>query len=77
MFANNNRSLKKSKHIDIKYVVVQERVQNGQLSIGHISTNSTIADPLTQAVPADVSFCTSLKNKDDGQTKFLKPNSQR
>ena len=29
MFANNNRSLTKSKHIDIKYLVVKERVQNG------------------------------------------------
>ena len=55
MFANNNRSLKKSKHIDIKYLVVQERVQNGQLSIGHIGTNSMIADPLTKAVPAIIS----------------------
>ena len=27
--------------------------------------------------PYDVSFCASLKHKDDGQTKFIKPNSQR
>ena len=56
MFANNNRSLIKSKHIDIKYLVVKERVQNGQLSIEHIGTNSMVADPLTKAVPASV-FC--------------------
>ena len=54
MFANNNRSLKKSKHIDIKYLVVKERVQNGQLSIEHIGTNSMLADPLTKAIPASV-----------------------
>ena len=50
MFANKNRSLKKFKHIDIKYLVVKEEVQNGQLSIEHIGTNSMIADPLTKAV---------------------------
>ena len=54
MFANNNRSLTKSKHIDIKYLVVKERVQNGQLSIEHIGTNSMVADPLTKGVPASV-----------------------
>ena len=54
MFANNNWSLTKSKHIDIKYLVVKERVQNGQLSIEHISTNSMVADPLTKGVPASV-----------------------
>ena len=53
-FANYNRSLTKSKHIDIKYLVVKERVQNGQLSIEHISTNSMLANPLTKAVLASV-----------------------
>ena len=54
MFANNNQSLTKSKHVDIKYLVFKERVKNGQLSIEHISTNSMIADPLTKAVSAKV-----------------------
>ena len=56
MFANNNQSLIKSKHIDIKYLVVKERVQNGQLSIEHIGTNSMVADPLTKGVPVSI-FC--------------------
>ena len=54
MFANNNRSLKKSKHIDIKYMVVKEQVQNGQLSIEHIDTNSMVTDPLIKGVPASI-----------------------
>ena len=54
MFANNNQSLTKSKHIDIKYLVFKERVQNDQLSIEHIRTNSMIADPLTKAMPATI-----------------------
>ena len=54
MVANNNQSLTKSKHIDIKYLVVKKRVQNGQLSIEHISSNSMLADPLTKGVPDSV-----------------------
>ena len=54
MFSNNNWSLKKSKHIDIKYLVVKERVQNDQLSIEHIGTNSMVAYPLTKGVSASV-----------------------
>ena len=33
LYSNNNRSSSKSKHIDIKFLVVKERVQNGQLFI--------------------------------------------
>ena len=54
LYSNNNRSLAKSKHIDIKFLIVKERVQSGQLSIQHIGTNSMIADPLTKGVPPNV-----------------------
>ena len=50
LFSNNNRSLTKSKHIDIKYLIVKERIQNGELSTEHIGTNSMVADPLTKGV---------------------------
>ncbi|CAN6443374.1 unnamed protein product [Victoria cruziana] len=53
-FSNNNRSLSKSKHIDIKYLVVKERTQNGQVSLEHIGTDSMIADPLTKGLPPKV-----------------------
>ncbi len=36
LYSNNNRSSTKSKFIDIKFLVVKERVQSGQLSIEHI-----------------------------------------
>lgn len=45
---------RKSKHIDIKFLVVKERVQSGQLSIEHIGQNSMIADPLTKELPPKV-----------------------
>ena len=54
LYSNNNRSSAKSKHIDIKFLVVEERVQSGHLSIEHIGTNSMIADPLTKGVPSKV-----------------------
>ena len=44
----------KSKHIDIKFLVVRERVQSSQMSIEHIGTNSIIADPLTKGLPPKV-----------------------
>ena len=54
MYSNNNRSSSKSKFIDIKFLVVKERVQNGQISIEHLGTNSMIADPLTKGLPPKV-----------------------
>ena len=54
MYSNNNRSSTKSKFIDIKFLVVKERVQNGQISIEHLGTNSMVADPLTKGLPPKV-----------------------
>ena len=54
MYSNNNRSSTKSKFIDIEFLVVKERIQEGQVSIEHIGTNSMIADPLTKGLPPKV-----------------------
>ena len=51
LYSNNNRSSTKSKHIDIKFLVVKERVQSGQITIEHLGTNSMIANPLTYGLP--------------------------
>ncbi|RDX83544.1 hypothetical protein CR513_35523, partial [Mucuna pruriens] len=50
LYSNNNRSTTKSKFIDIKFLVVKERVQNKQISIEHIGTSFMLADPLTKAL---------------------------
>jgi len=42
------------KHIDIKFLVVKEMVQSGQISVEHLGTNSIIADPLTKELPPKV-----------------------
>ena len=40
----------KSKHIDIKFLVVKERVQSRYISIEYIGTNFVLADPLTKGL---------------------------
>ena len=52
LHSTNNRSM--SKHIDIKFLVVKERVQSDQMSTEHISTNSIIVDPLTKGLSPKV-----------------------
>jgi len=50
LYSNNNRSTTKSKFIDIKFLVVMERVQNRQIFVEHIRTDSMLADPLTKGL---------------------------
>ncbi|XP_052210381.1 secreted RxLR effector protein 161-like [Diospyros lotus] len=54
LYSNNSKSSSKSKHIDIKLLVVKERVQSEQISIEHIRTNSMIANPLTKGLPPKI-----------------------
>ncbi|KAL8149333.1 hypothetical protein AgCh_006372 [Apium graveolens] len=49
-YLNNNRSTIEAKHIDIKFLVVKEKIQSGHISIEHIGTNSMIAGLLTKAL---------------------------
>ena len=48
---NNNKSRIRSKHINIKYLAIRERVKEMKVVIKHISTESMIADPLTKGMP--------------------------
>jgi hypothetical protein len=50
LYSNNNRSSSKSKHIDIKFLAVKERVQSRLISIEHIGTVFMLADPLTKGL---------------------------
>ena len=50
----NNKSGSLSKHIDIKYLAIRERVKEMKVVIGHISTESMIVDPLTKDMPPKV-----------------------
>ena len=50
-FFKNNKTIGGSKHIDIKYLVVREKVQNGLVSIEHIKNTLMLANPLTKGLP--------------------------
>ncbi|XP_061369307.1 uncharacterized protein LOC133312169 [Gastrolobium bilobum] len=54
LYFNNNKSSSKSKYIDIKFLVVKERIQNGEISIEYIRMNSMLADPLTKGFVPNV-----------------------
>lgn len=49
-FSKNNKISGKSKHIDIKYLVVRERIQNKEESVENISTQLMVVDPLTKGL---------------------------
>ncbi|XP_050895978.1 secreted RxLR effector protein 161-like [Lathyrus oleraceus] len=49
--AKNNKSGSRSKHIDIKYLAIRERVKDKIVVINHISTNLMIIDPLIKGMP--------------------------
>ena len=51
-FSKNNKTTRGSKHIDIKYFVVREKVQNEVVSIKHIENTLMLADPLTKGLPS-------------------------
>ncbi|KAL3506909.1 hypothetical protein ACH5RR_032291 [Cinchona calisaya] len=49
--AKNNKSGSQSKHIDIKYLAIRERVKENKVVIEHVNTELMIADPLTKGMP--------------------------
>ena len=53
-YAHNNRSSGAAKHIDIRYYVVKEKVQDHIISLEHIKTDNMLADPLTKRLPPNV-----------------------
>ena len=46
--ANNNKSGSRSKHINIKYLAIRERVKEKKVVIEHVSIELMIYDPLTK-----------------------------
>ena len=50
-FSQNTRSTSRSKHIDIKFYFVKEKVAESLITIEHTPTSSMLADPLTKDLP--------------------------
>ena len=53
-YAHNNKSSGAAKHIDIKFYVVKERIQDHTISLEHKRTREMLADPLTKGLPPNV-----------------------
>jgi hypothetical protein len=54
LYAHNNKKTKAVKHINIRFYVVKEKIQDQTISLEHISTKKMIADPLTKYLPPSV-----------------------
>ncbi|KAK1667613.1 hypothetical protein QYE76_055772 [Lolium multiflorum] len=54
IYASNNKSSAAGKFIDIKYLVVKDRIQDQTIDIKYISTKFMLADPLTKGLPPSV-----------------------
>ena len=53
-YAHNNKSSGAAKHIDIKFYVVKEKIQDHSISLEHISTMKMLADTLTKGLSPSV-----------------------
>jgi hypothetical protein len=54
LYAHNKKKTKAVKHINIRFYVVKEKIQNQTISLEHISTKKMITDPLTKGLPSSV-----------------------
>jgi len=53
-FSQNTKSSSKSKHFDIKYLFVREKILEFQTRIEHLATENMLADPLTKGLTVGV-----------------------
>ena len=67
---NNDCNSQKTKHIDIRYNVVREQVQNNQIGMVHLGTKDMTSDILTKAV-GPTTFI-HLRRKLPGMYRYLK-----
>jgi hypothetical protein len=54
LYAHNNKKIKVVKHINIRFYIVKEKIQDHTISLEHISTKKMIANPLTKGLPTSV-----------------------
>ena len=50
-YAHNNTLSGAAKHIDIKFYVVKEKIQDHSITFEHISTKKMLANPLIKGLP--------------------------
>jgi hypothetical protein len=53
-YSYNNKKSDVSKHINIKYYVVKDKIQGHTICLEHISTKQMLADPFIKGLPPNV-----------------------
>jgi hypothetical protein len=53
-YSYNNKKSDASKHINIKYYILKEKIQDHVISLEHISTKQMLADSFTKGLPPNV-----------------------
>lgn len=48
LYANNNDNNRRTKHIYVRYIFINDLIQNGNISIVYIKSNSQVSDILTK-----------------------------
>jgi hypothetical protein len=51
LYAHNKKKIKVVKHINIRFYIMKEKIQDQTISLKHISAKKMIADPLTKGLP--------------------------
>ncbi|CAL8166550.1 unnamed protein product [Prunus armeniaca] len=51
LFAKGNKRTRGSRLLNVKYIIVKEKMAQGYTTLSHISTKQMIANPLTKGVP--------------------------
>jgi hypothetical protein len=54
LYAHNNKKTKAAKHINIRFYVVKEKIQDQTISLKYISIKKMIVDSLTKGLPPNV-----------------------
>ena len=53
MFADHAGNFSRTKHIDVRYHFVRERVERGDIRVDYVSTDEQVADIFTKALPRE------------------------
>ena len=68
-FSRNTRSTSPSKHVDVKFYFVKEKVAESLISVEHTPTTSMLVDPLNQRLTY---LCVSKTRHPHGVVRSLK-----
>jgi hypothetical protein len=70
-FSHNNKSSDASKHINLRYLIVRERVHDRTINLEHIGTKEMLADPLTKGLPPHIFLGTCCRHEINGEPLIL------